>query len=119
MDSTHETIPELEDLLKKLDDADTLDKALGLDQQFLLDEVRFSNLRKMNDANLAGRLAYYERDYTFEMNPRKRREFHREVVRTKIEIRRRVLEKRAHTIAQALAEEAKPEPGTIELASAA
>lgn len=115
MDSTPDSIPELETLLKKLDEADTLDKAFGLDKQFLLDEVRFSNLRRMNDANLAGRLAYYEREYTFELNKRKRAEFYREVIRTKIESRRRVLERRQKAIDEAL----KPEPGTIEPAQVA
>lgn len=95
--------PELEDLLKKLDEQD----ATGTDNHFhLLDDVRFSDLRKMNDANLAGRLVYYEREFTFEMNPRNRREYHREVVRTKVEQRRRVLEKRRDAIA-AVAEEMK------------
>lgn len=90
MDSTPtKSIEDLEDYLKKLDDA-----ADGTDKFFLLDSVRFSDLRAMNDANLQGRLDYYLRDYTFEMNPRKRREYHREVVRTRIELRRRVLEGR-------------------------
>lgn len=115
MDHAYDTIPELEDLLKKLDDQDSISN----ETHFLVDEVRFSNLRKMNDANLAGRLDYYEREYTFELNKRKREEFYREVVRTKIELRRRVLDKRTHTIAQVLAEEAKPEPGTIEALEAA
>lgn len=115
MDSTPDTIPELEELLKKLDEASTLENAFGLDKQFLLDEVRFSNLRKMNDANLAGRLAYYEREYTFELNPKKRREFHREVVRTKIETRRRTLERREAALAQSLPENL---PGDVELAAA-
>jgi hypothetical protein len=114
MDSTHST-EELETYLKKLDEAATIEALGGTDCFFLLDEVRFSDLRKMNDANLAGRLAYYERDYTFELNPRKRREFHREVVRTQIEIRRRVLERRADALKRALPATI---PGDIELAAA-
>src|SRR4051812_43846017 len=110
MDSTHSTA-ELEDYLKKLDDADSLDALGGKDTFFLLDEVRFSDLRKMNDANLAGRFAHYLRDYTFELNPRKRREFHREVVRTQIETRRRVLERREAAVTQALPSAL---PGTVE-----
>jgi predicted nucleic-acid-binding protein len=111
MQHTYDTIPELEDLLKKLDDQDSISN----ETHFLVDEVRFSNLRRMNDANLAGRLAYYEREYTFELNKRKRSEFYREVIRTKIETRRRVLERRDAAIAAAL----KPEPGTIEPAAVA
>jgi hypothetical protein len=102
MDSTKIATTDLEDYLKKLDEADSLTTLGGTDCFWLPDEVRFSDLRKMNDANLAGRLAYYERDYTFEMNPRKRREFHREVVRSKIEMRRRVLERRDAAVTQAL-----------------
>lgn len=99
--STYQSIEELEDLLGKLDEAATAD---GTDRFFLLDEVRFSDLRKMNDANLQGRLDHYFRDFTFELNPKKRREFHREVVRTKVEMRRRVLEKRRAAIEGAAAE---------------
>src|ERR1700761_3695749 len=112
-----DSIPELEDLLKKLDEADTLENTFGLDKHFLLDEVRFSDLRKMNDANLSGRLAYYEREYTFERNGRKRREFGREVIRTKIETRRRVLEKRAKTIASVLEAENMPRPAELKAAN--
>lgn len=104
------TVPELEDILMKMDEQDTLSE----DSHFLLNEVRFSDLRRMNDANLQGRLDYYLKEYIFELNPRKRTEFYREVIRTRIEIRRRVVEARAHTIAKVLAEEAKPAPGTIE-----
>lgn len=111
MDITPETIPELEDLLKKLDEQDTLTE----NNHFLLNEVRFSNLRRMNDANLAGRLAYYERDYTFELNKRKRAEFYREVLRTKIELRRRVFERRKAAIEAALPENI---PGDIQAAAA-
>lgn len=111
MDHAYDTIPELEDLLKKLDDQDSISN----ETHFLVDEVRFSNLRRMNDANLAGRLAFYEREYTFELNKRKRAEFYREVIRTKIESRRRVLERRQKAIDEAL----KPEPGTIEPAQVA
>jgi hypothetical protein len=101
MDHPAYSILELEVILKHLDEED----ALGATDKFhLLDEVRFSDLRKMNDANLQGRLDYYLREYTFEMNPRHRREFHREVVRTKIELRRRVLEKRHMATEVALAE---------------
>jgi hypothetical protein len=109
---TYDTTPELEDLLKKLDEQDSIHNQT----HFLVDEVRFSDLRKMNDANLAGRLAYYEREYTFELNKKKRAEFYREVIRTKIELRRRVLVKREEAIKAALPENV---PGDVELASAA
>lgn len=95
----HTSTRDLEDALKRLDEQDTLTDD---NKHFLLPEVRFSDLRKMSDASLAGRLAYYERDYTFELNTRKREEFYREVIRTKIELRRRALEKRTEAVAAAL-----------------
>lgn len=56
---------------------------------FLTTDVTQSDLTKMNDANLAGRLAYYERSYTFERNGRIQAEYRNEVERTRIEINRR------------------------------
>lgn len=96
MDHNTLDVPELQDLLNKIDAKDTSDR------HFLPDEVRFANLRVLNDANLEGRYAYYLRDYTFEMNPSKRAEFYREVLRTKFELKRRIAEKRAAVIAEAL-----------------
>jgi hypothetical protein len=101
-------VPELEDLLKKLDEQDSFTSE---DKHFLTRDVRFSDLRKMNDANLAGRHAYYEREYTFELNASKRTEFYREVIRTRIEIRRRVFERREAAVTEALPAAL---PGTIE-----
>lgn len=95
----HTSTRDLEDILKRLDE---LAAYADDTKNFLTSDVRFSDLRKMNDANLAGRLAYYERDYTFELNKKKREEFYREVVRTRIEIRRRVLEQRHAALAAAL-----------------
>lgn len=110
MHQPFETTSELEDLLKKLDQQDRLTE----DAHFLLNEVRFSNLRNMNDANLAGRLAYYEKEYTFEFNKAKRAEFYREMVRTKIEVRRRVFERREEAMKAALPAAL---PGDIEAAA--
>lgn len=76
-------VPELEKLLSELDQNESNDR------HFLPDEVRFSELGKLSDKQLEGRLAYYERDYTFELNKEKRAEFYREVLRTKIELANR------------------------------
>jgi hypothetical protein len=115
MDHITIDVPELEDLLKKLDEQDSLSE----DRHFLTADVRFSDLRKMNDANLAGRLAYYEREYTFETNKRRREEFYREVVRTRIELRRRVLEKRRAAVAEALVPTAAANDGGTTFQAAA
>lgn len=90
--------PELQDILAKLDENDSLSQ----DRHFLTNEVRFSDLRKMTDANLEGRYESYFRDYTFELHKQKREEFYREVVRTKLELMRRAHERRQAAVEEAL-----------------
>ena len=58
-------------------------------ESYLLDEVKTADLTKYTDANLAGRLADYERKYTFETNQSIRAEFKIERDRTRTEINRR------------------------------
>jgi hypothetical protein len=98
-----------------LDTLNGKDQSLFDDGHFLLPEVRFSDLRKMSDANLEGRLAYYTRDYTFELNPHKRNEFYREMLRTKVEIAMRKRERVREAINAALPSHL---PGDIEQVAA-
>jgi hypothetical protein len=57
--------------------------------RFLTDDVTQSDLAKYPLHQLEARLIQYERDYTFERNPKLRAEFKGEVDRTRVEINRR------------------------------
>ena len=61
----------------------------------LPDEVRTAYLRNYPDAQLAGRLAYFEREAIFERNPVTRKQFRQEAQRTQTEINRRKMYLRA------------------------
>lgn len=56
------------------------------DRNTLSDEVRTSHLAKYSQKALEGRLAHYERLYTFEWNGRFAAEYRNEVARTRTEI---------------------------------
>lgn len=59
------------------------------DTDFHTKDITESNLSKLAQPQLEGRLNYYEREYLFERNPQIRTECKREIERTRTEIRRR------------------------------
>lgn len=58
-------------------------------EPFLPSEVRTAQLEKYPQHQLESRLTYYEREYTFERSPKIRLENKRELLRTRLELKRR------------------------------
>lgn len=80
----------------ELRDEDIANLALDADRVvrrdvYLTNDVTQADLSKYPDHQLAGRLAYYERQYTFENSKKLRFQFRCEVERTRIEIKKRAM----------------------------
>lgn len=73
----------------------TIDEELRAEPAPIDEDVTQNDLTKMALPQLEGRLAYYDREATFERNPHARIRFKAEAQRTRIEINRRKMYQRA------------------------
>jgi len=77
--------PNLDDIFNLWADPDAVVSRPG----FLTEDVTQADLSKYPIEQLQARLAYYDRQYTFEQSSRARKQFKDEMARTEIELSRR------------------------------